>query len=1306
MQTALSRISINSTKLYKHQDWVAWLTTWQIHTPKERHGLISRIDDPKMDWTRDNKQYDHFIQWQKRCKMIFCSALVDQTDQIKGEYLKYWMGTEGLQLIEKWENPGKLTYEGDAATSKNIDTYWTLLEDEFKPKANKIISIIELWNKSKQGSASLNEWIPRVYNMVDQCKYANDRDNFTDRIIRDVLIIRCGSSHTKDKIIRKGSAVSLKELLEILQTEESTTKTLSTIRADTQKIHYAIYDKKKSGSKGGKQKSGQPSTFKKPNSKPTDGPMCYRCGKTFTKEHDKVCKAKTAKNDSYQTVRHYSKCCIKTGKLKKSPNTRKQHIAGAHELEDMYYDEYGNVRTRSSQYMLSTQKGKHELIIEFGCGTDLDFMDQKIAMKINTGADMNAINKTTFKKLFPNTKLQPSIVILENFDLSYIQPMGKFKAFLCWKGKQYRVDIEVMDSNTTPNVLSRESAFCMGILKPCFMLKKSTGKEDTPSLTTDTPSRTMDKNHPQQLKQPRSPLPYNINGKVNLKKPLTELFIKSEFTEVFDRLGQFPGEPYKLKLKPDAIPAWHRPRKVPVHLEEAFHEEISRLCKINVLEPIKDHTEWVNLYVIVEKEVQIDSSNVHMPGHTIKKKLRIRQDPKDLNEALEWEPYYSRTVDELILKFYGAVFFTIIDLDKGYWQVILHPDSWKYTCMALDIGRFQWKRLPMGTIVASDVFQKKLDSIYIGLPGVTGNADDMIIYGTTEDEYDQNLLRFLQVTKDKGLRLSKDKIQFKKTEVSFFGHRWSKDGLSPDPKKIQSIINMDFPEDKETMHSFLGMVNFLNHYSPWLAELCTSLRSLILKDTHYIVTDKHRAAFTQLKQEFTTDITLSYFDRNKYTTLQTDALKKGFGTIILQDYKPIYFTSRSLTPAEKNYQNLEHECMAVIWGIEKFHFYLYSKEFLLQMDQRPLTSIFKKHMVDVSPRIRRIAIRSWPYTFKTEWIPGKDNAIADGLSRVSPVPVNLIESEIELPIHQVNINKATMEEEDVCELQWETASDPELQAVAKVISNGWPTLHKQAHPILHDYWNYQDELSIDNGILTKNDKIIIPKTLQWKFLDRIHSSHQGIQRSLQKAHEYIFWVNYTKHVKEVTEKCSLCQENSAALSTEKFKYISTVPPHPWHTLGMDLFYFRKQDFLVLIDYFSKFLIVRKLPNSTSNTVIKELGLIFTEFGKPFILCSDNRPCYVSQEFQFFMKDWNIKSITLSPYFHQSNGLAESMVKTSKNLIEKSLQLNKPWFYFLHKHSITPISENTPLPVEILFGWRMRSNLSIIPSQLMNPQKSK
>ena len=215
--------------------------------------------------------------------------------------------------------------------------------------------------------------------------------------------------------------------------------------------------------------------------------------------------------------------------------------------------------------------------------------------------------------------------------------------------------------------------------------------------------------------------------------------------------------------------------------------------------------------------------------------------------------------------------------------------------------------------------------------------------------------------------------------------------------------------------------------------------------------------------------------------------------------------------------------------------------------------------------------------------------------------------------------------------------------MAKVISNRWPTLRKQAHPILHDYLNYWDELSIDNGILTKNDKIIIPKTLQRKYLDRIHSGHQGIQQSLQKACEYVFWVNYTKHIKEMTEKCSLCQENSAALNMEKFKYISTVPPHPWHTLGINLFYFRKQDFLILIDYFLKFLIVRKLPNSTSNAVIKELGLIFTKIRETFHTSLRQRTMLCVTGISVFHEGLehqihNIKSI-LSPikWPHRING---------------------------------------------------------------------
>ena len=163
--------------------------------------------------------------------------------------------------------------------------------------------------------------------------------------------------------------------------------------------------------------------------------------------------------------------------------------------------------------------------------------------------------------------------------------------------------------------------------------------------------------------------------------------------------------------------------------------------------------------------------------------------------------------------------------------------------MAFDIGRYQFKRLPMDSKVASDIFQTKLDSVYMGLPGVTGIADDMVIYSRTEEEHDRNLILFLETTRKNGLVLNKKKLQFKKEEVSFFCHRWNSTGISPDAKKTESILRMEFPPDNEIMHSFLGLVNFLNQYTPRLAELCSPLRKLILKDSHYSPGDPETGSF-------------------------------------------------------------------------------------------------------------------------------------------------------------------------------------------------------------------------------------------------------------------------------------------------------------------------------------------------------------------------------------------------------------------------------------------------------------------------------
>ena len=309
-----------------------------------------------------------------------------------------------------------------------------------------------------------------------------------------------------------------------------------------------------------------------------------------------------------------------------------------------------------------------------------------------------------------------------------------------------------------------------------------------------------------------------------------------------------------------------------------------------------------------------DSGNQHSSNHTIKRKLRICLDFRDLNEALERKPYHTCSVDEITAKFQGMTVFTIVDFKKGYWMVVLHPDSRKLTCMALPFGRFQWTRLPMGTVVAQDIFQSRLVSILIGMEGVTGIADDMVIAGRDEMEDDRNLLAFMEKCMSNNLTLNSEKIQFKQTQVSFYGHCLSKQGISPDPKKIKALNHMEFPPDKKTMRSFLGMINYLNRYSALTAHLTAPFSALTHQAVDYKSGNVHYESFNRLKMEVSNMRALPYFDVNAETTLQMDASKKGLDACIIQKGKVVCYASRALTKPEQNYQNLEREALGTILG--------------------------------------------------------------------------------------------------------------------------------------------------------------------------------------------------------------------------------------------------------------------------------------------------------------------------------------------------------------------------------------------------------
>ena len=258
--------------------------------------------------------------------------------------------------------------------------------------------------------------------------------------------------------------------------------------------------------------------------------------------------------------------------------------------------------------------------------------------------------------------------------------------------------------------------------------------------------------------------------------------------------------------------------------------------------------------------------------------------------------------------------------------------------------------------------------------------------------------------------------------------------------------------------------------------------------------------------------------------------------------------------------------------------------------------------------------------------------------------------------------------ERLVQLQMATAQDPVLQTLKNTVLTGWPDQRKHAPLNIQDYWNYRDEISIHNGILFKNMRIIVPRVLRSEMLAKIHSSHLGIESCLRKAKDLVFWPCMHADIKDVVDKCTICAEFQARNAKEPMQS-REVPDRPWGRVASDLFHLYGKDYVVLVDCYSDFIEVEQLKDTTSTTLIQFLKTQFSRHGIPDCLVTDNGPQYVSKEFRHFTRDWEFKHVTASPHHPKSNGKAESAVKITKRLFKKALKDKKdPWLALLDQRN--------------------------------------
>ena len=295
------------------------------------------------------------------------------------------------------------------------------------------------------------------------------------------------------------------------------------------------------------------------------------------------------------------------------------------------------------------------------------------------------------------------------------------------------------------------------------------------------------------------------------------------------------------------------------------------------------------------------------------------------------------------------------------------------------------------------------------------------------------------------------------------------DGRKPSQSKVKAITEMLPPQSKKQVQSLIGMINYLSKFSARLSELAEPICELTKERVPFNWGPEHDEAFNLIKKEITAAPILAYYNPKKPTVLQTDASCKGLGACLLQNEKPVYFTSKALTETQKGYVAIELESLAVAWTMEKFHHFLYGNQFTLETDQKPLEAILSKSLNQATPQLQRILIRTFPYNFKIRYIPGPTNQIADCLSRLG-----VQKDYISLPKLQVNqiTSQLKAREDSLHKIRQATLADDALMMLKHIIHHGWPKTVQEVPQEIQKYWTFREELTIEDGLILKGTHIL------------------------------------------------------------------------------------------------------------------------------------------------------------------------------------------------------------------------------------------
>ncbi|KMQ90069.1 krab-a domain-containing protein [Lasius niger] len=672
--------------------------------------------------------------------------------------------------------------------------------------------------------------------------------------------------------------------------------------------------------------------------------------------------------------------------------------------------------------------------------------------------------------------------------------------------------------------------------------------------------------------------------------------------------------PFKAKTYP--VAEVHRQR-VKDHLLE--------LERTDIIE--RASTQYVNPLVVVVKKTG---------------EIRLCLDARKINKRMENDHDQPPTIDEIFRRIGSRKYFSTLDVSKAFWQIPLRECDKRYTGFKFDNQTYVFRRLPFGLKTAGSSFTRAIIKalgddcheyaiIYL---------DDILIASDSLEEHLNHLKIILDRLSRVGFRLNKAKCEFLRTEISFLGHTFDQVKVEMNSDTKSAIQNFAKPRNKKAVQSYLGLVNWDRRFIPNLAEMTKPLESLLKQNVKFEWREEHQRAFVKIKEAFRDAKSLFIIRSNCRFGIFVDASKNGLGARLYQyrESNPdegftVAYASRSLRGAECNYTITELECLSLVWALRKWHIMLLGRHVRVHTDHRALK--FLTSCADDSSRIARWMAFLREFDLEIHHIPGRDNVIADTLSRNNERNGFARKPEIARTIAAI-----ARPDDEAETLRW-----VEMIVEAQTIRDDIRELPE----------NDPGRFAMRDGIIRvvgdNGDRIVVPEHIGWDLIQRVHAFllHFGTDKVVDFANKFFSIVNLERIVRDVVASCHECIATKYYTRPTRGLEYYDLPDAPNKIIAIDIFGPLPQTprgnkyILVTMDQFSKLIHLLVMKNQKLETITQTLdSQYFDRMPVPAEILSDNGGQFITARWSEYANQRGFSNRKTSPYNPQSNPVERVM----------------------------------------------------------------